>query len=247
LKRAAVLAAAAAIYTVAALAVRPGFYDGFSPQEPYRFVKPPPCCIHNNLQPQAGHLTVKVGSNGQTDPGSAFTAENGPQAILSFLPGAFDDPERVPVSVDITPETSYPDLGALQCATNVYLFKTSKPLKLEALVTLRYSDQIPAPGDIWMAPAGGGAWRKLGSTGNSAPFQIAIRSGELGYFAACYPPGSNTNQSGGGPTLGGGQTLPIIAALAVILVVLGGIPLALMRRGDSAEARRKQPARRRRR
>jgi hypothetical protein len=221
------------------MAIRPGFFDGFSPQEPYRWVKPPPCCIHGNLSPQSGHLTVKVGSNGQTDPGTAFTAENSPQASLSFLPGAFDDPDRVPVTVDITPESTYPDMGNLQCATNVYLFKASKPLKLEALVTLRYSDQVPAPSDIWHAPSGNGSWSKLGSTGAAAPFYISARSQQLGYFAACYPPGASAPTTNG-PTIGGGQTLPIIVALAVVLVVLGGIPLAVMRRRGGGEA---EPAR----
>lgn len=236
------LAAAGALYTVAALAVPPGFFDGFNPPQPYRWVKPPPCCTHNNQPPLPGHLVVKVGGNGQTDPGTAFTDEPSPQASLSFLPGAFDDPDRQPVTIDITPATTFPDTGGLQCATNVYLFKAGRPLKLDALVTLRYSDQVPAPGDIWTAPEGGGAWTKIGSTGTSSPFYISARSRQLGYFAGCYPPGSNTRTGSGGPTLGGGQTLPIIVALAIVLVVLGGIPLAVMRRraGEDRAARRRR-------
>ena len=79
---------------------------------------------------------------------------------------------------------------------------------------------------------------------------------QLGYFAACYPPGAAANPASG-PTIGGGQTLPIIVALAVVLVVLGGIPLAVMRRRGGGEAapertgergpetaRRKPPSRR---
>ena len=129
MKRPAVLAAAAALYATAAFAVPPGFFDGFTQQVPYRFVKPPPCCVHNNAPPQAGHMTIKVGPTGQTDPASVFTNDESPQAILSLLPGAFDDPDRSAVNVDITPESAYPDLGGLQCATNIYLFKSSKPLE----------------------------------------------------------------------------------------------------------------------
>ncbi len=238
--RLALLAAAGALYTVAALAAPPGFFDGFSPQQPYRWVKPPSCCVHNNQPPLPGHLAVKVGTNGQTDPGTAFTNEPMPQASLSFLPGAFDDPDRQPVTIDITPEAGYPDMGGLQCATNVY--QTSKPLKLEALITLRYSDQVPAPSDIWMAPESGGAWVKVGSTGVSSPFYISARTKQLGYLAGCYPPGSSPRPGSSGPTLGGGQTLPIIVALAILLVLLGGIPLAVMRRraGEDRAARRRR-------
>ena len=218
-------------------------------------MKPPPCCVHNNAPPQSGHLTIKVGTNGQTDPASVFTNDESPQAILSVLPGAFDDPDRSAVNVDITPEASYPDLAGLQCATNVYLFKASKALKLDGLITLRYSDQLPAPSDLWTAPENGGAWTKLGSTGSAAPFQIAVRTKQLGYFAGCYPPGASVKPNG--PTVGGGETLPIIVALAVVLVVLGGIPLLLVRRRDGEPAaggrgdrepettRRKPPSRRR--
>ena len=256
MKRLGLLAAAGALYTAVALAAPPGFFDGFTPQQPYRWVKPPPCCTHNNQPPLPGHLVVNVGTNGQTDPGTAFTNENSPQASLSFLPGAFDDPDRQPVTVDITPQATYPDLGGLQCATNVYLIKAGKPLKLEGLVTLRYSDQVAAPSDIWTAPEAGGEWTKLGSTGTASPFYISARTKQLGYLAACYPPGTNS-RTGGGPTVGGGQTLPILVALAIGLVVLGGIPLAVVRRRGGGEAapraasdrpgaptRRRAPARR---
>src|SRR5262249_56451373 len=68
-----------------------------------------------------------------------------------------------------------------------------------------------------------------------APFYIAARATSLGCFAGGYP--ANAKQSAQGARLGGGQALPIIVALAILVVVLAGIPLAVMRRRAAAAAR----------
>lgn len=220
---------AATAYALAAWAVAPGFYDGAAPQSPYHWLSPPPVARNGNQPPEAGSRTVKQGRNGVMDPDTAFTSDG--QASLSFVPGSFD-PNPGGVTIEIRPEATYPDLGALKCATNVYLITATEPLIKEALVTLRYSDLVPAPSDIYSAPAEGGAWTKLGSTGQAAPFNISARTTRLGYFVACYPPGSNLAS---GPRIGGGQTLPILVAVAIVLVVLAGIPLALIRRRGGTE------------
>ena len=104
-------------------------------------------------------------------------------------------------------------------------------------MTLRFSDALPAPSDIYHAAPNGSSWTNAGSSGASSPFYISTRTTELGYFVGCYP--ANAAATASGPRLGGGQTLPIIVALAILLVVLGGIPLAVMRRrpsdGDEVE------------
>jgi hypothetical protein len=222
--RLAALAAAAAGYAVLAWNVAPGFFDATGPPPPYRWISPPPNLAHGNLPPAPGHLTLKTGSNHQVDPGTVFSGEAQPQASLSFLPGSFP----AAVTIDITPEATFPPTTGLQCETNVYLVAASQPLQKEALIDLSYSDAVPAPSDIYRAPADGGEWTKIGSSGGAA-FQIAARTTALGYFAGCFPAGS-LNPPRAGPTIGGGQTLPIVAALAIVLVVIGGIPLALLRR-----------------
>lgn len=227
------LAAAAAAYAVAAWLVTPGFFDGAVPAEPYRWVSPPPALARNNQPPLAGHGAVVVGRGGQTDPTSVFTSENQPQASVSLLPGAFP----AAATVDIRPATTFPPETGLLCQTNVYLVTASQPLQREALVTLRFSDAVPAPSDVYRAPKEGGSWTRVGSTGASSPFYISARSDQLGYFAGCYPGGADRAASG--PRVGGGQTLPIIVGLAVVLVLIGGVPLALLRRrrpGDGGGA-----------
>ena len=224
----------AAAYAVAAWAVTPGFFDGFAPPQPYRWLEPPPG-VKNGGTPAAGRLQLKVASNGQVDPGTAFTTEDQPQASLSVIPGAFQPPSGgAPVTITITPVTAHPEPAGLVCVTNVYEIRSTSPLAKDALVTLRFSDALPAPSDIYRAPPSGGGWTRIGNIGASAPFYISARTTELGYFAGCYP-GQATAARTGGVRVGGSQTLPILVAVAILLVVLGGIPLALLRRRGGGE------------
>jgi hypothetical protein len=227
-------ALAAAVYTVAAFAVAPGFYDGFAPPQAYRWLKPPPGIQHTG-QPQSGSGQLKVASNGQVDPGSVFTNDDQPQAVMSAIAGAFQaPPDRSPVTVTIKPVDSYPATSGLNCVTNVYQVSASSRLVKDVLITLRFSDAVPAPSDIYRAPEGGTSWTKIGNSGAAAPFYISTYSNELGYFAACYP--GDAAKTATGVRVGGSQTLPVIVALAILLVVLGGIPLAFIRRRGSNDA-----------
>ena len=61
-------------------------------------------------------------------------------------------------------------------------------------------------------------------------FTINTTSTALGYFAAGYP---SASPAPGAVTVGGGQALPIVVAVIIVLVVLAGLPLALMRRRGS--------------
>ena len=47
MKRVVLFGAATIAYLVAAWMVAPGFYDGFSPPQPYNFVCPPPQAVQN--------------------------------------------------------------------------------------------------------------------------------------------------------------------------------------------------------
>jgi hypothetical protein len=232
-RRAALLALAAAAYVLAAWTVAPGFYDGIAPPQPYRWVSPPAQFKATNQPPLPGHGSARLGTNGVVDPGSIFTQDG--QASISFIPGAFEPPaDRSPVSIDIKPVSTFPSASGLHIATNVYCFTSSSALAAgkDALITMQFSDQLPAPSDVYGYPPGG-SWAKLGNTGAAQPFYIAARVNFVGCFAAAYP--ANAGQTANGARLGGGQTLPILVALAILVVVLAGIPLAVLRRreGDS--------------
>jgi hypothetical protein len=229
-----VLVLAVVAYGLAAWAVAPGFYDGIAPPAPYRWVSPPPQFRSSNQQPLSGHATARVASNGQVDPGSVFTQDG--QASLSFVPGTFAaPPDRSPVAIDIKPQSTFPDPGAqLQLVTNVYCFTTSSPLvpAKDPLVTLQFSTAVAQPSAVYEYE-GDGPWRKIGSTGSAAPYYIAARVTALGCFAGGSPPTGRAAPSS--PN----QTLPIVAVLAVAIVVLAGIPLLVLRRrsggGDGDE------------
>jgi hypothetical protein len=219
-KRVLLLAAAAAAYLLAAWAVAPGFYDGFTPPQPYNWVSPPPQ-ITGNQPPRPGHADIKV-INGVTDANSAFTKDG--QIVIGFLPGSFSVTGNTSVSVDITPEATFPTPTGLHFATNVYLITASAPLAMAATLDLRYSDLVPAPSDVYFAPAGGGAWKSIGSSQQAQTFTINTSTRQLGYFAAGYP--ANATRAPGSSN----QLLPIAVAILIVGVLIAGIPLAVLRR-----------------
>jgi ribose 1,5-bisphosphokinase PhnN len=55
---------------------------------------------------------------------------------------------------------------------------------------------------------------------------IHARTDRLGYFAAGYPAGSISN--------GSSQILPVTVALLIVVVLVGGVPLAILRRRQTA-------------
>jgi len=227
-RRLVILAAAVVAYALAAWAVAPGFYDGIAPPQPYHWVSPPPQFRTGNQQPLGGRATIKVGTNGKVDPATVFTQDG--QAAIATTPGTFaTPPDRSPVTVDIKPQAVFPDPGGIHLSTNVYCVTASSPLAAgqEMLVTLQYSDQLPAPSDVYQYEADG-PWQKIGSTGSAAPFYISARAGAPGCFAAGYP--ASASQAAQGPRVSGGQAVPIVVALAILVVVLAGIPLAVLRR-----------------
>jgi len=223
----AVLALAVVAYALAAWAVTPGFYDGIAPVAPYRWLKPPAQFKASNQPPLPGHASFKTGPTGAVNPGSASTEDG--QASFSFQQGTFAPPAGgAPVTVDIAVQPNAPDPGKVHIATNVYCVTSSAPLTAgkQAVVTLQFSAQLAAPSDVYRFQQGG-QWQKIGNAGAAAPYFIAATTDQLGCFAAGYVPSAKST--------GLGVSLPVVAALAVGVVVLAGIPLMVMRRRGADE------------
>jgi hypothetical protein len=232
-KRAALLAAAVIAYMIAAWMVAPGFYDGFGPVQPYNWTCPP-SQAGANTKPSSGHLDIKV-IGGVSDANSAFT--NDGQVVIGFLPGAFNATGKTTISVDITPLPTCPQPPGIRFVTNVYEITASAPLadpnKMVPNVVLRYSNLEPAPTDVYFASDPGGTWETVPVAQQAQPFTIvtSAKSFSFGYYAAGYP--SASAPPGAVNVGGGGQTLPIIVAVLIVLVVLAGLPLAILRRRRS--------------
>jgi hypothetical protein len=229
----AALVLVAAAYLLAAWSVPPGFFDGFAPPVPYRWGSPPPQFQRGNQSPLPGHGQAILTESGQValENGAVSTGDN--QAAISFVPGSIAAPSNhSPVTFDIKPVASYPNPGSIRLATNVYCFTSSSPVAdgRDVLITLTYSTGIPAPTDIY-GYQGSGPWQKIGSTGTAAPYSISAQARWLGCFAAA----STQPSSSGGLSLGGNQTLPVLVAVLILLVLLAGLPLAFLRRRREAE------------
>lgn len=213
-------------YMVAAWMVAPGFYDGFGPVQPYNWTCPPPQA-GANLKPSSGHLDIKV-IGGVSDANSAFS--NDGQVVIGFLPGAFDSTGKTTISVDVTPLPTCPQPAGIRLVTNVYQITASASLVKSANLVLRYSNLEPAPTDVYFASDPGGPWKSIGAAQQAQPFTIVTTTKLFGYFAAGY---ASASPPPGAVSVGGGQTLPIVVAVLIGLVVLAGIPLAILRRRQS--------------
>jgi hypothetical protein len=225
-KRPILIAAAAAVYLMAAWMVAPGFYDGFTPPQPYNWVSPPPQAPPGNQKPSSGHLAVNV-TGGVSEPSSVFTDDG--QVILSLLPGAFNAAGKTSVTVDIKPVATFPPPTRLHFATNVYLITADAPLVIDANLELRYSDVVPAPSLIYLAVGADGPWKSIGGN-ESQVYVIQTTTRQLGYFAAGYP----ASATGSSPSGGSSQLLPIAVAILILGVLVAGIPLAIVRRRRAA-------------
>jgi hypothetical protein len=111
--------------------------------------------------------------------------------------------------------------------TNAYYVTANAPLVKPAHVVLLYSNLLPPPSDIYLAADPAGPWTSIGANKEAMPYTITTTTKSLGYFAAGYP---LTSPPPGALRVGGGQLLPILVAALIGLVLLAGVPLAMMRR-----------------
>lgn len=222
MKRLGLLVSAAVVYVVAAWMVAPGFYDGFTPQQPYNWVCAPPQA-GSNQPPSTGHLVIKV-VGGISDARSAYTDPD-TQVVLGFNFGDFDSTGKTEITVDIKPVSPCPKPSGITLATNTYLITADALLVKKASLVMRFSDLIPAPSTVYYATSPDGPWASIGALSQAQPFTIDTTIDKFGYYAAGYPSSAVSPSSGGSS-----QLLPIAIAVLIIAVILAGIPLAIIRR-----------------
>ncbi len=206
--------------------VAPGFYDGFGPPQPYNWTCPPPQA-GANLKASSGHQDFKV-VGGISNAGSAF-ADDG-QIVIAFNFGAFDPTGKTTISVDVTPLPTCPQPPGIQFVTNIYQVTAGAPLRKPANLRIRYSNLEPDPTDVYFATDPAGPWTSIYTVRTGEPFVIDATATSLGYFAAGYP---SASPAASAVRIGGGQVLPIVVAVLIVLVILAGLPLALLHRRQS--------------
>jgi hypothetical protein len=221
-KRLALLASAAVVYLLAAWMVAPGFYDGFTPQQPYNWVCPPPQA-GSNQPPASGHQVIKVVA-GVSDANSAYTDPD-TQVVLGFNFGVFDSTGKTTITVDIKPVSPCPKPSGITFASNAYGITADAPLVKKASLVMRFSDLVPAPSTVYYATSPAGPWTSIGALSQAQPFTIDTTIDKFGYYAAGYPSNAVSPSPGGNSRL-----LPIAIAVLILAVILAGIPLAILRR-----------------
>jgi hypothetical protein len=232
----ALLAIAAVAYVLAAWLVAPGFYDGIAPPQPYHWVSPPPDLANGNQPPSGGQTTVAV-QNGAVQAGHVYTTDD--QASITFAARSFAAPAGGgPVTIQIQPAATYPALGGIVVAGNVYLITASSAPTGPITIALRYgSQQVGPPTDIFVAPSSAAAWKSLGSTSSAVPFELSATTRTLGYFVIGFPPG--TPAPAAPASSGGPPVVVLVAAAAAALIVLAGLPLVMARRREAQRPRRR--------
>lgn len=241
------LAGAAAVYCLAAWLSPPGFYDGFCPPvTSYNWLVTPPG-QHSGGQPGS----VSVTANNSKGPYFASTADSNPQAQLSWVPQGFDTDANGSVTITVKPTTkcNTPPSG-VEFTTNVYEVSATAKLVKQGNLRLVLAPNMPSATVVYHAGSDC-SWSPITNTSPGGCGDIQVRVSDLGFYAAGV---ANLSGASGSRTRGGSSLqslLPWIVAGAIVVVILAGLPLALVRRGPprrgGGKANPRPPSRRPRR
>jgi len=215
------LAGACILYAGAAWVVRPGFYEGF-PAPNYDYVSPPQDVAPFNIPPTSG--------SGDVGPsGGVVTTHDQPiaQAGISVPAGALASPTHV----DIQPFAP-PHPASVTLEGNVYCITAATALNAPARVTLLVPPTEPFPTAMYLAPDRTGTWTSIGGSVDLSTYLMSASTNSFGCFAVGYP------KTKAGPGLDvRGSVLPLVVALLIAVVLLGGLPVALRRRYNRPRVR----------
>ena len=211
------LAAAAALYAVAAWSVKPGLYDCCAAPN-YDYVSPPPLLEPGNVKPTSGSATV--GSSG----GVVTTRDQpNPQATIQIPADALEAPAAIGIKAFAPLRAS----GELTITGNVYCITSSSALNpgTEALVRLAVPPYQPFPTAMYRSKDLDGPWTSLPTQFDQGTYFMSAKTAAFGCFAVGY----KTPTASSAPRIGGGF-LPIVTAALIAIVLLIGLPFAIRRR-----------------
>jgi hypothetical protein len=220
-------------------------YDGISaPDEPYRYVSPPPGATKTAPATSVSVNTpVAGGSNSQGL--SLQTGETGPQMSV-FLPQFAMRAATGPIHIAVTPAAPTDLPPGATADGNVYVIAMTAPggpvtldKKYAAIATLYLratSQRAPQP-TMYYRPAAGAAWTALGTTAGGLDIRVSSFPGAGQYVLAKAGTAAAANAGSGMPVL------PIV--LVGVLVVLAAAVVVVRLRsaaGDAAGTAAPSPA-----
>ncbi len=233
------LAVAALVVAWLAVPAAVPIYDGPGfPDQPYRYVQPPPGA-KATPPPTSAHQTLKVTGAGLNETGYANSAEIGPQIVYYVPPGAFKAPAgaaTIEVSeTPLAPTAPLPTDGTI--AGNVYRVSATTS-KGPVTVVGHGVNQLPTlnmrapsakqPGPVFEYRVGAtGSWHRAGTLriGQDIYQTSAPVLGDYALVQLAHSPGASSS--------GGGVNVALLAsgiALIVIVAIVVAIRLARSRR-----------------
>jgi hypothetical protein len=224
---------AAATQGLTSRPVRP-LFDGFAPQAPYRWVRPPPELAADNVPPEPAQRTIPLGEGGSEATNASTTDA---QIILTLPAGAVPaHPPDTAVALTITPldaGTLAPVSAPLRPASNAYqvsfVYQPSQsPVSTVSNATIAMT--AASQGESLLHSADGTQWqtksaRPFGNThGLVGPFTGP------GYYVVATPPPTTTTAAGRG---GSGSGAVVLVAAVVGAGAVGLVAVALRSRSDA--------------
>jgi hypothetical protein len=200
-------------------------YDGLAaPDEPYRYVSPPPGV--KTAPPTSTAVDTPVQNGGNVRGLSFQTSETGPQ-VSAFLPQYALSATSGPIHITVSPAAPTDPPPGATVDGNVYVFTLSSPAGdvgfdpvhgANATLYLRATSQrTPQPG-MYFRPDAQAAWTALPTTSGGLDIRVASFKGK-GEYVLALAAAVKAKAGGGAPVL------PLV--LVGILVVLAAVVLVV--------------------
>jgi hypothetical protein len=208
-------------------------YDGIGqPDEPYRYVAPPPGATRT-AGATAGGAQTPVTAGRNLNGLSVQTKEQGPQFSVFLPQGSLASPTG-PITISIEPEAPAAAPPGAVIDGNVYLVTFATPASAPVTLTekaaiatlyLRSTSQRTPQPTMYYRPTTDAAWRPLTTTAGGLDLRVASFVG-AGEYAVARVPSKD----------GGGGKRPVLPLLLIgALVVLSAVVLAVRLRAGGAQ------------
>ena len=237
----------------------PPLYDGVGfPDEPYRWVSPPPDAP-KTAPPTSASMQVKVGADGLSTAARAFSAEQGPQVAIAIAQGVFRAGPLDEITIEAQPHAAPAAPDGVSVVSDLYHLKVTArsgaPVTLQSGATLLVNLRADVATDlrVLVATWDGRTWSEVGTTqvgteiyaallANLSDFALfRLQPGVTPNLASSMAPPAAGSLGAGGPsssasTAAATSAFWLWAGVLVPFAVLG-LAMFLIRRRQSPKGR----------